>query len=55
MKDFALIKPVKEGAVMTKSDLVAAIAEKAGIRMKDAEAALNAFIEVVTEALKTGD
>jgi DNA-binding protein HU-beta len=55
LKDFALIKPVKEGAVMTKSDLVAAIAEKAGIRKKDAEAALNAFIEVVTEALKNGD
>ncbi|GAB6076013.1 HU family DNA-binding protein [Desulfurobacterium crinifex] len=36
---------------MTKSDLVAAIAEKAGIRKKDAEAALNAFIDVVTEAL----
>lgn len=36
---------------MTKSDLVAAISEKAGIRKKDAEAALNAFIDVVTEAL----
>ncbi|WP_456341983.1 HU family DNA-binding protein [Thermovibrio sp.] len=40
---------------MTKSELVAAIAEKANIRKKDAEAALNAFIEVVTEALKKGD
>jgi len=40
---------------MTKSELVAAIAEKAGIRKKDAEAALNAFIEVVTETLKKGD
>lgn len=40
---------------MTKSDLVAAMAEKAGIRKKDAEAALNAFIEVVTEALQKGD
>ena len=36
---------------MTKSDLVTAIAEKAGIRKKDAEAALNAFIDVVAEAL----
>ena len=36
---------------MTKSDLVAAIAEKASIRKKDAEAALNAFVDVVTEAL----
>ena len=40
---------------MTKSELVAAIAEKAGIRKKDAEAALNAFIAVVTEALKKGE
>ncbi|SMO68272.1 bacterial nucleoid protein Hbs [Balnearium lithotrophicum] len=40
---------------MTKSELVAAIAEKAGIRKKDAEAALNAFIQVVEEALKKGD
>jgi DNA-binding protein HU-beta len=40
---------------MTKSELVAAIAEKAGIRKKDAEAALNAFIDVVTEALAKGD
>jgi len=40
---------------MTKSELVAAIAEKAGIRKKDAEAALNAFIDVVTEALSKGD
>ncbi len=40
---------------MTKSELVAALAEKAGIRKKDAEACLNAFIEVVTETLKKGD
>jgi len=40
---------------MTKSELVSAVAEKAGIRKKDAEASLNAFIEVVTEALKKGD
>jgi len=39
---------------MTKSELVAALAEKAGIRKKDAEACLNAFIETVTETLKKG-
>ena len=39
---------------MTKSELISAIAEKAGIRKKDADAALNAFIEVVTETLKGG-
>jgi len=40
---------------MTKAELVSAVAEKAGIRKKDAEAALNAFVESVTEALKNGD
>jgi len=40
---------------MTKSELISAIAEKASLRKKDAEAALNAFLEVVTEALKNGD
>ena len=40
---------------MTKSELVSAVAEKAGIRKKDAEASLNAFISVVTETLKKGD
>ena len=39
---------------MTKSKLVSAIAEKAGIRKKDAEATLNAFLDVVTETLKGG-
>jgi DNA-binding protein HU-beta len=39
---------------MTKSELISAIAEKGGIRKRDAEAALNAFIDVVTETLKGG-
>ena len=40
---------------MNKSDLVAAIAAKTGATKKDAEASLNAFTEVVTEALVKGD
>jgi DNA-binding protein HU-beta len=36
---------------MTKSGLITAIAGKAGIRKKDAEAALNAFVDVVAETL----
>jgi len=40
---------------MTKQELSAAIAEKAGITKKDAEASLNAFTEVVTEELKKGE
>jgi DNA-binding protein HU-beta len=40
---------------MNKAELIAKVAEKAGIRKKDAEAAVNAFVEVVTDALKSGD
>ncbi|MBE7030689.1 MAG: HU family DNA-binding protein [Ruminococcaceae bacterium] len=40
---------------MNKSDLVAKIAEKADLTKKDAEKALNAFVESVTEGLKKGD
>ena len=36
---------------MTKTDLVNAIAEKAGFSKKDAEKALNAVIGSVTDAL----
>ncbi len=36
---------------MNKSDLIAAIAAKTNETKKDAEATLNAFIEVVTESL----
>ncbi len=40
---------------MTKADLVNAIAEKAGINKTDAEKALKAFTDSVTEALKAGE
>ena len=40
---------------MNKSELVAAIAEKAEMSKKDAEKALKAFEEVVTEALAAND
>ena len=40
---------------MTKADLVAKIAEKAGLSKKDAEAALNAFMDSVKEALAAGE
>ena len=39
---------------MNKSELVAAMAEKSGISRKDAEAALKAFTDVVTEELQKG-
>ena len=40
---------------MNKADLVAAMAEKAGVSKKDAEASLKAFTEVVAEELKNGE
>ena len=40
---------------MTKVELVREIADKAGITKKDAEKAVNAFTETVTEALTSGD
>lgn len=40
---------------MNKTELVAAVAEKAGLTKKDAEKALAAVIESVTKAIKKGD
>ncbi len=40
---------------MNKAELIAAIAAKTGATKKSAEEAVNAFVDVVTEALKKGD
>ena len=40
---------------MNKTELMAAIAEQAEISKKDAEKALKAFVDVVTEQLKEGE
>ena len=40
---------------MNKTELVAAVAEKAGLSKKDADAAVAAFVAAVEEALKKGD
>ena len=40
---------------MNKAELVAAVAEKAEISKKDAEAAVQAFTDVVAEELKKGE
>ena len=40
---------------MNKTELIAAIAEKAEVSKKDSEKALKAFIDVVTEQLKKDD
>lgn len=47
---------VKEGMkIMNKTQFIEAIAAKADIKKKDAEAAVNAMTEVVAEALKAGE
>ena len=40
---------------MNKSELIEAMANEASLSKKDAEAALNAYTDVITEALKKGD
>ena len=40
---------------MNKTELVAAIAEKAELSKKDSEKALKAFVDVVAEELKKGE
>lgn len=40
---------------MNKTELVAALAEKAEVSKKDAEKVLNAFLETVQEAVKADD
>jgi DNA-binding protein HU-beta len=41
--------------VMNKATLIAQIAERSGLERKQAEKALEAFIDTVTQALKEGD
>lgn len=40
---------------MNKTDLIAAVAEKAGMSKKDGEKAVNAAFDAITEALVAGD
>jgi DNA-binding protein HU-beta len=40
---------------MNKATLIAQIAEKSGLERKQAEKALDAFVDTVTSALKEGD
>ncbi len=40
---------------MNKTELIAAIAEQAELSKKDAEKAVKAFVDVVTEELKKGE
>lgn len=40
---------------MNKSELIAALADKTGLSKKEAEKALGAFVDVVTETLAQGE
>ena len=40
---------------MNKTDLVSAVAEKAGLSKKDSEKAINAVVDSIIDALKSGD
>jgi len=40
---------------VNKLDLVSAVAEKAGITKREAEAAVNAFVESIEQALRQGE
>ena len=40
---------------MNKTQLIEAVAEKANLKKKDAEAAVNAFTAAIEEALKAGE
>lgn len=40
---------------MNKTELVAAIAEKTGLKKEDSKKAVDAFVDVVTEGLANGD
>jgi len=45
----------KEELPMNKTELTAALAAKTGFAKKDAEKALNAFVDVITESLAQGE
>jgi len=52
---FSKTSKIQEEEIMTKAELIAKIAEDAGITKSAAEKALNSFIDNVTRALKKGD
>jgi DNA-binding protein HU-beta len=50
-----LRRPGQGGYIMTKTDLISAVAEKTGVTKKDAGAILDALIEEIIGAVKKGD
>ena len=55
MSQVDISENLEEEHNMNKTELVAAMAEKAQLSKKDAEAALKAFTDVVAEELKKGE
>ncbi|MDD3279125.1 MAG: HU family DNA-binding protein [Lachnospiraceae bacterium] len=50
-----IILKTQEELLMNKTELVAAMAEQTNLSKKDAEDALKAFVDVVSEELKKGE
>ena len=53
--NYIITKIQRRNFDMNKAELVAAVAEKAEISKKDAEAAVKAFTDVIAEELKKGE
>jgi DNA-binding protein HU-beta len=53
--NYAKSKTLKEGISLNKTELVASVAEKAGMTKKDAEKAINAVFSSIEEALSQND
>ena len=53
--NYNFVKKFMEVLKMNKTELVAIMADKAGLKKVDAEKALNAFVDAVTDALAKGD
>jgi DNA-binding protein HU-beta len=46
---------IEEGTQLNKTELVGAVAEKAGLTKKDADRVVNSLFEVITETLASGE
>ena len=55
LANYAKSKTLKEGKQLNKTELVASVAEKAGITKKDAEKVINAVFNSIEEALANND
>ncbi|WP_346014079.1 HU family DNA-binding protein [Pseudoflavonifractor capillosus] len=52
---FGAVNFLRRNTTMNKTELIAAVAEKADLSKKDAEAAITATVDAITEALTQGE